>query len=82
MENIVPHMYGYYISVNGIHTDNYYKQIGEYVEPGPQGVYIMIRKIGEEIIINQDFYGSIGLYFYENKDDKYFALSKLISITC
>ena len=75
LENIVPHMYGYYISVDGIYTDNYYKQIGEYIEPGPQGVYIMIRKIGDELIINQDFYGSMGLYFYENKDDNYFALS-------
>ena len=49
--------------------------IGEYIQPDPQGVYIMIRKIGEELIINQDFHGSIGLYFYENKDENYFALS-------
>ena len=75
LENIVPHMYGYYISVDGIYTDNFYKQIGEYIEPGPQGVYIMIRKIGDELIINQDFYGSIGLYLYENKANNYFALS-------
>ena len=32
-------MYGYHISVDGIYTDNFYKQIGEYIEPGPQGVY-------------------------------------------
>ena len=75
LENIVPHMYGYYISIDGIYTDNFYKQIGEYIEPGPQGVYIMIRKIGDELIINQDFYGSIGLYLYENKANNYFALS-------
>jgi uncharacterized membrane protein len=48
-------MYGYYISIDGIYTDNFYKQIGEYIEPGPQDVYIMIRKIGEELIINQEF---------------------------
>ena len=35
----------------------------------------MIRKIGDNLIINQDFYGSIGLYYYENKDNNYFALS-------
>ena len=75
VENIVPHLYGYCISVDGIHTDNYYKQLGEYIEPGPLGVYIMIRKIGDNLIINQDFYGSIGLYYYENKDNNYFALS-------
>ena len=27
LDNIVPHMYGYYISVDGIYTDNFYKQI-------------------------------------------------------
>ena len=68
-------MYGFSISTNGILTDNYYKQIGEYQEPEPQGIYIMIRKIGNEFIINQDFYGGFGLYFYENKDNNYFALS-------
>jgi len=35
----------------------------------------MIRKIGKEIKINQDFYGSFGLYIYENKNAGYFALS-------
>lgn len=35
----------------------------------------MIKKIGNEIKINQDFYGSFGLYIYENKDMKYFAIS-------
>lgn len=75
LENIYPHMYGYSVSKNGILTDNYYKQIGEYKEPDPQGVYIMIRKIGNEIIINQDFNGGIGLYLYEDKNDNYFALS-------
>lgn len=35
----------------------------------------MLRKIDNEIIINQDFYGSYGLYLYENKTDNYFALS-------
>ena len=49
--------------------------MGEYKEPEPQGVYIMIRKIGKEIIINQDFYGSFGIYIYENKNENYLALS-------
>ena len=75
LNNIVPHMYGYAVSKNGILTDNYYKQLGKYQAPEPQGVYIMIRKIGNEIIINQDFYGGFGLYFYENKDKNYYALS-------
>lgn len=35
----------------------------------------MLRKIGNEIIINQDFYGSYGIYIYKNKDENYFALS-------
>ena len=75
LDNIIPHMYGFSISKNGILTDNYYKILGEYEEPLPQGVYIMIRKIKEKIIINQDFYGCFGLYIFENKEDNYFALS-------
>jgi len=68
-------MYGFSISKYGILTDNYYKKIGEYTEPDPQGTYIMIRKNFYEIIINQDYHGSFGLYLYENKLKNYFALS-------
>ena len=70
-------MYGFTISKKGILTDNYYKQQGKYEEPFPQGVYIMIRKINNKLILNQDFYGSYGIYIYENKDENenYFALS-------
>ena len=75
LENIIPHMYGFSVSKNGILTDNYYKLRNKYEEPAPQGIFVMIRKIGNKIIINQDFYGSFGLYIYENKDDDYFALS-------
>ena len=75
LDNITSHMYGFSISKKGILTDNYYKNIGEYKEPLPLGVYIMIRKIGKEIIINQDFYGSFGLYIFEKKEENYFAIS-------
>ena len=75
LSNIKPHLYGFIVSKNGILTDNYFKKLGEYKEPEPQGVYIMIRKIGKEIIINQDFYGSFGIYIYENKNENYLALS-------
>jgi hypothetical protein len=68
-------MYGFSISTKGILTNNYYKKIGHYEEPEPQGAYIMIRKIGDEIILNQDFDGSFGIYIYENKETNYFALS-------
>lgn len=75
LEKIQSTMYGYCVSKKGILTNNYYKKIGYYEEPEPQGVYVMIRKIGEEIRINQDFYGGFGLYIYENKNTGYFALS-------
>ena len=68
-------MFGYPISKVGILTDNYYKQQDKYKDPEPQGVYVMIRNNGKEIIINQDFHGSIGLYIYENKKTGYFVLS-------
>lgn len=35
----------------------------------------MVRKKKKEIKINQDFYGSIGLYLFEKKGIDYFAIS-------
>ena len=75
LENIKSHMYGFSVSKNGILTDNYFKQIGEYDLPEPQGAFVMIRNIGNEILINQDFYGCFGIYIYENKESNYFVLS-------
>ena len=68
-------MYGYSISKKGILTNNYYKKLGYYEEPEPLGAYIMIRKIGKEIWLNQDYNGSFGIYIYENKNTGYFAIS-------
>ena len=75
LEKVKSRMYGFTISEKGILTDNYYRQLGKYEKPEPQGVYIMIRKIRNKIIINQDFYSNFGLYFYERKDTGYFAIS-------
>ena len=75
LEEIKTIMYGFSVSIKGILTNNYYKKIGYSEDPEPQGVYIMIRKMGEEIRISQDFCGSFGIYFYENKTSGYFALS-------
>ena len=75
LEKVESIMYGFSVSIKGILTNNYYKKIGYYEDPEPQGAYIMIRKIGEEIKISQDFCGSFGLYIYENKNTGYFALS-------
>ena len=75
LDEIKSHMYGFSVSTKGILTNNYYRKIGHYEEPEPQGVYIMIRKIGDEIILNQDYCGSFGIYIYENKNNEYFALS-------
>jgi len=68
-------MYGYSISKDGILTDNYYKQLGYYYVPEPQGVYVIIRKIKNQIELYQDFHGNYGIYIYENKKENYFALS-------
>ena len=75
LQNVIPHMYGFSISEKGILTDNYYKQLGEYIEPEPLGAYIMVRKKGNKIILNQDFHGSYGMYIFENREENYFALS-------
>ena len=68
-------MYGFSISKEGILTDNYFKLIGHYDVPEPQGVYILIRKEGNKIILNQDYQGNFGLYIYENQNKDYFAIS-------
>lgn len=68
-------MFGFSISTKGILTDNYYKKLGYYEKPEPQGAYVMIRKYKDKIILNQDFHGSFGLYTYENKEKNYFAIS-------
>lgn len=75
LEHVCSHMYGFSISEKGILTDNYYKLIGDYKDPEPQGTYIMIRRNKNKIILNQDIYGGYGLYLYENKNSNYFALS-------
>ena len=75
LEKVSSHMYGFTVSKKGILTDNYYKKLGFYEEPEPQGVYVLIRKMGEEIRIHQDFYGSFGLYLFEDKETGYFAIS-------
>ena len=67
-------MYGFCISKEGILTDNYYRQIGYYKEPEPQGLYVMIRKIENQIKINQDFHGNYGLYIYQNKKKRLFCI--------
>ena len=66
-------MYGYSVSKNGIITNNYYKRIGRYEEPEPQGAYVLVKRNGNTIQINQDYYRSYGVYIYENK--RYFAFS-------
>ena len=68
-------MYGFSISKRGILTDNYFKQLGYYELPESQGVFIMIRKIGFEIKINQDFHGNYGLYIYKNINKNFFSFS-------
>lgn len=75
LDIVESHMYGYSINKNGILTDNYYKNLGYYDEPDPQGTYAMVRKIGNEIKINQDFCGSYGIYIYQNKKTDYFVIS-------
>ena len=75
LKNVESHMYGFSVSKEGILTDNYYKKNKNYNDPDPEGVYIMVRKIKNKITINQDFYGAIGLFLYENKETGYFAVS-------
>lgn len=69
------HMYGFSISEKGIITDNYYKNLGRYEQSEPQGSFVLIRKSENEIRLDQDFHGNIGIYIYENNYTGYFAIS-------
>ena len=62
LKNIKSHMYGFSVSKLGILTDNYFKKNDYNESPEPQGAYIMIVKNESEIKINQDYFGSFGLY--------------------
>lgn len=75
LDNISSHMYGFSISNKGIVTDNYYKNIGKYEKPDPQGTFVLIRKSKDIIRLDQDFHGSMGIYIYENHNKGYFAFS-------
>jgi len=75
LEHAESHMYGFCVSKIGILTDNYYKKIGYYEIPEPQGAFVMIQKKRHEIRLYQDFHGSFGIYIYKNKNKDYFALS-------
>ena len=75
LKSIKSHVYGFSVSKTGILTDNYFKKKNYTEDPEPQGAYKMIRKNEEEIRISQDYFGSFGLYLYENKNKDYFALS-------
>ena len=68
-------MFGFSISEKGIITDNYYQNLGRYEKPEPQGSFVLIRKFKNEIILDQDFHGNIGIYIYENQNKDYFAMS-------
>ena len=68
-------MYGFLISKKGIITDNYYKKIGHYEDLEHQGTFVLIRKAENEIRLEQDFHGNMGIYLYENHNHVYFAIS-------
>jgi hypothetical protein len=68
-------MYGFSISEKGIITDNYYKQRDSYEDADPRGNYVLIRRYGNTIRIDQDYFGSFGIFTYKNEETGYFALS-------
>lgn len=75
LNEINSHMYGFCVSKKGILTNNYYKEINYNDDPEPTGLYIMIKKRGNELRISQDFTGNYGLYIYKNEITGYFAIS-------
>ena len=70
MECVESGFYGYAISEDDIITS---ENFTDSVELSGVGAYLAIQDNGSFIRIIQDFNGSYGLYYYEDKD--YFAVS-------
>ena len=75
LKEVKSHMYGFSVSIKGILTNNYYKNIDYNEMPEPTGTYVLVIKKNYEIKVSQDYNGGFGLYLYENRKAGYFALS-------
>ncbi len=71
LERVRTRMYGYYLDENGITSEVMYD--GEAAPSSQCGAYVIVRRLENEITIEQDYNGSFGLYVFEQ--DGYFALS-------
>ena len=69
--SVKSNLYGYICNENGIYTRNNY--VEDCTTNNPFGAYIFIKKNNATITIEQDYYGSYGLYVF--KANKYFAIS-------
>ena len=66
LEKVESHLFGFFISKEGIITDNYYKEIGNYEEPEPQG--IIYKYVINIKVLQFEISESIYLYdIYSNK---------------
>lgn len=73
IDQVKSKLYGYIINENGIFTNETMK-IGDIPpDTSMDGSYIFIISNDNEVIINQDYWGSWGLYYYVNGD--YWAIS-------
>lgn len=71
LERVRTRMYGYYLDENGITSEVMYD--GEAAPSSQCGAYVIVRRLENEITVEQDYNGSFGLYVFEQ--DGYFALS-------
>ncbi len=70
LEAIEEKLYGFAIQDNKVVFNSSYDST---VSLSPNGTYVYVKVLNDEIIISQDFNGGYGLYLYQ--DDDYFAIS-------
>ncbi len=70
LEQISSRLYGYTL-LDGMLIEDELKLSSK--KPDGDGAYVYVERLGDKILVTQDFIGSFGLYLYRNED--YFALS-------
>ena len=72
LDQVRTRMYGYYLDETGITTQESFREKGSF-EPDGCGAWVTVRRLADEIVVEQDACGSYGLYLFESGG--YFALS-------
>ncbi len=71
LDQVKTKLYGYLLDETGITSGSEYS--GEIPSSDDCGAYVIVRRLEDEITIEQDFFGKYGLYLFESEG--YYAIS-------